>query len=56
MKAPENHGHPARSGIVSEKSFLSYYKTEFLRAAPGGVPLRPGMRGGAGAGDNGSVI
>jgi hypothetical protein len=30
---PENHGHRAGSGIVSEKSFLSYYKTEFLRVA-----------------------
>jgi hypothetical protein len=39
---PRNHGHRARSGIVSEKSFLSYYKTEFLRAIQGGVQQQTG--------------
>jgi hypothetical protein len=29
---PENQGHRGGSGIVSEKSILSYYKNESLRA------------------------
>src|SRR5688572_11050042 len=37
---PTNQGHRARSGIVCEKSFLSYYKTEFLRACGGDRGLR----------------
>jgi hypothetical protein len=33
-KRPTNQAHRAASAIVSEKSFLSYYKDEFLSIAP----------------------
>src|SRR5687768_6194749 len=39
---PTNHGHRARSGIVSEKSFLSYYKNKFLGRR--GVEQKTGKR------------